>query len=151
MFKFLSTLLAAFALLSGTAMAQHVEKMVINKDGEILIIESRDNNSAFPAVVAAIEKAGYARRQTVDMAPGTKMDTWCRVDVYMERQVIGECYTPQIGYRLSVSDQLSWTLQEFKGDYSGVATMIARIRNDHRRATKALSQGQTKVLFVPTF
>lgn len=136
MFKTFS--IAALALVSATAMAQHVEKMVINKDGEILIIESRDNNQAFPAVVAAIEKAGYARRQTVDMAPGTKMDTWCRVEVYMERQVIGECYTPRIGHRLSVSDQLSWTQQEFKGDYSSVPAMIAKIRAEHRRASATL-------------
>lgn len=136
MFKFVS--IATIALLSTAAMAQHVEKTVINKDGELLIIESRDSNPAFPAVVAAIEKAGYARRQTVDMAPGTKMDTWCRVDVYMERQIIGECYTPRMGHRLSVSDELNWTQQEFKGDYSGVVTMIAKIRGEHRRASATL-------------
>jgi uncharacterized protein YdeI (BOF family) len=136
MFKSLS--IAAIALLSTAAIAQHVEKMVINKDGEILIIESRDNNTAFPAVVAAIEKAGYARRQTVDMAPGTKMDTWCKVDVYLARQIIGECYTPRMGHGVSVRDHLEWSQHSFKGDYSGVPTMIAKIRDEHRRASTTL-------------
>lgn len=139
--------ITTLALLSATTVAQPVaihfgfSQTYINNEGEYLIVESRDtadSNQAFPAVVAAIEKAGYRRNLTGRIAPGSKTDTWCKVDVYMQRQILGECYTPQMGHGISVRNHLAWTQQEFKADYSGVPTMIAKIRDEHRRASAAL-------------
>lgn len=137
-----ATFLAA-AILSTAAMAQTAsqQQSFVNKDGEYLFVESRDtadSNQAFPAVVAAIEKAGYRRATSGNIEPGTKTDTWCKVDVYMQRQILGECYAPQMGHGLSVRNHLAWTQQDFKADYSGVPTMIAKIRDEHRRASTVL-------------
>jgi hypothetical protein len=112
---------------------------LLNKDGEVVFVESRENNTAFPAVVAVIEKAGYRRSTSGDMEPGTKTDTWCRVDVYLARQILGECYTPQMGHGIAVRNHLTWSQHSFKGDYSAVPAMVAQIRDEHRRASAALS------------
>lgn len=146
MFKFVS--IVVLALLSGTVIAQPVQQSFVNKDGEYLLIESRESNSAFPAVVAAIEKAGYRPNTSGNIEPGTKTDTWCKVNVYQERQILGECYTPQAGRSLSVRNHLTWTKDEFKGDYSAVPAMITKIRAEHRRASQALNP---PILIVPTF
>ncbi|MGB4943166.1 MAG: hypothetical protein WBO92_03585, partial [Candidatus Moraniibacteriota bacterium] len=93
----------------------------LNKDGEIVFVESRENNTAFPAVVAALEGAGYRQINPgygVFLKPGAKTDTWCRVDVYLARQILGECYTPQMGHGITVRNHLAWSQHSFKGDYS---------------------------------
>ena len=140
MFKSLS--IAALALLSATAMAQHVERSFTNDSGEQLFVESRDNNTAFSAVVAAIEKAGYRQVNPGGygkfISPDAKYDTWCKVDVYLARQILGECYTPQLGHGVTVRDSLTWSQHSFKGDYTGVAPMITKIRDEHRHASAAL-------------
>lgn len=144
MFKFVS--IAAAVLLSTAAVAQTTpqHQFFVNDEDEYLFVESRDtadSNQAFPAVVADIEKAGYREIKAgygVFLKPGAKTDTWCKVDVYMKRQILGECYTPRMAHGLSVHDHLAWTEQEFKADYSGVAPMIAKIRAEHRRASTAL-------------
>ncbi|MDP3957387.1 MAG: hypothetical protein Q8Q10_02705 [bacterium] len=130
--KFLLT--AAALAFASVANAQSVAQTFQNKEGEIVFVESRDNNKAFPAVVAVIEKAGYSRRTTSDIPPGTKTDTWCKVDVYRERQILGECYTPQMGHSLSVRNHVTTST----GDYSQVPTMVAQIRDEHRRASAFL-------------
>jgi hypothetical protein len=152
--KFFSTLAASLmfvgfsvnaADLGGTATANAsvpgipLSQTFLNKDGEVVFVESRENNTAFPAVVAVIEKAGYRRSTSGDMEPGTKTDTWCRVDVYLARQILGECYTPQMGHGIAVRNHLTWSQHSFKGDYSAVPAMVAQIRDEHRRASAALS------------
>lgn len=139
MFK--SLFIAALAIISASALAQPVQQFFVNNDGEYLVVESRDNNTAFPAVVAAIKKAGYRLNTSDGIKPGTKTDTWCKVDVYQARQILGECYTPYrpgIAREVLVRDRLTWSQHSFQGDYSGVAPMIAKIRDEHRRASAVL-------------
>lgn len=133
--KSLSALAIALASVAFGAGAQGMVSYAYQKDGEVVYLESRDNSIFLPKVAAVLEKAGYARRATSTLPPGTKTDTWCKVDVYMERQILGECYTPQMGHGISVRSHLAWTRKEFKGDYSGVPTMVAQLREEHRRAS----------------
>lgn len=126
-----------------TAATQSLHQSFTNNAGEYLYIESRDtgdSNKAFPAVVAAVEKAGYTRNPPSNgrLPQQFNSDTWCKVDVYTARQILSECYTPQMGHSVAVRNHLVWTEQEFKGDYSGLPTMIAQIRDEHRRASAAL-------------
>lgn len=142
--KFLLTA-AAFAALSAASVAnaQSAAQSYLSKDGEYLYVETRDMskvNKAFPAVVAVIEKAGYTRDTSGNIAPGTKTDTWCKVDVYHERQILGECYTPQMGHGLSVRNHVT----TFTGDYSQVPMMVAQIRDEHRRASAFLGMSVTR-------
>lgn len=133
--KSLSALAIALASVAFGASAQGMVSYAYQKDGELVLLESRNNSIFLPKVAAVLEKAGYARLPTSTLPPGTKTDTWCKVDVYMERQILGECYTPQMGHGISVRSHLAWTREEFKGDYSGVPTMVAQLREEHRRAS----------------
>ncbi len=127
---------AAFSVHAGLGRINPEEQAFRNNDGEYLIVKSNGNIDAYVAVTTAIIKAGYYTTSGIE--PGTKTDTWCKVNVYQERQILGECYTPRMGFGISVRDDLAWTREQFKGDYSGVVTMIAKIRNEHRRASAFL-------------
>ncbi len=156
MVKFFSALVAAllafvaFGANAGLGRVNPDEQAFV-KDGEYLTIKSYGNTEAYSAVVEAILRASYRTTSNNELEPGTKTDTWCRVDVYRDRQILGECYTPHMGRGVAVRDHLVWTEQEFKSDYSGVPAMVTKIRDDHRRATRVLNQKPAQVLFVPTF
>ncbi len=139
---FLPVAALAIASAASVANAQSVAQTYRSPNGEYVFVETRDMTkvqNAFPAVVAVIEKAGYTRQTTSDIPPGTKTDTWCKVDVYHEREILGECYTPHQGHGVSIRNHLGWTQQQFKGDYSQVPTMVAQIRDEHRRASTFLN------------
>jgi hypothetical protein len=131
--KFLSTLIAALMFAAFGASAQAVN-ITLTKNGEYVIVESRDNNKVFPAVVAAFEKVGYSRHTTSDIPPGTKTDTWCKVNVYQERQILGECYTPQMGFGVSVRNILAYTTK----DYKDIPFALTTLRFQHRLASRHL-------------
>ena len=142
MLKFFSITAATIALviLSVPALAEPASQHFVNNNGEYLSILSRDskNNKTFLAVIAAIEKAGYHRNVSGYMEASKKGDSWCRVDLYRERQILGECYTPRMGPGITIHNHLGWTQEELKSDYSDVPAMVARLRDDYRRASAVL-------------
>lgn len=107
-----------------------------NKDGDYVYVESADSSDApMYVVVAVLEKTGYNRQKdALDIPSGAKLDTWCKVQVQSEHEIIGECYTPHQGQGVAVRDHVV----TFNNDYSKVPDMIAQLRDKHRRASALL-------------
>lgn len=127
--------LAALVIAISSANAQSIAQTFQNKNGETILVESHNNSGkAFPAVIVAIEKAGYRRSTSGYIEPGAKTDTWCKVDVYRKREIFGVCYTPHQEHGLVIHDRVVI----FNGDYSEVPLMVAEIRDKHRRASTLL-------------
>lgn len=135
----------AFGANAGLGRINPEEQAFRNNNGEYLTIKSNGNAEAYSAVISAIEKSGYYATSN-DTVAGTRIDRWCKVDIiYRDWKILGECYTPHIWRGVAVRDYLDWS------HHSEVTQMVAKLRDNHQRATKALNKGQTKVLFVPTY
>ncbi len=140
MSTFFPAIVAALLFATFGANAQGFVSYAYQKEGEVVYLESDYNSIFLPKVAIVLEQAGYKRFPTSEVPPGTNSDVHCKVNVFLERAIIGECYTPRwhsLGV-LVLRDRLVWTEQEFKGDYSGVPVMIARTRDLHRRASAIL-------------
>ena len=158
MVKFFSALVAA--LLSFTAISAHaglgrlnLEQQVFrDNEGEPLIINNLNgDDEAHSAVTDTMLRSGYRMVDRI-IEPGTKMDTWCKIDIHVAYQILVACYTPaSLDHRITVSKYMTRTQEQFKDGYADVPALVSELRAMHRRAAAALSQRPAQVLFVPTF
>lgn len=96
--------------------------------------ESLAQNSAFKALVGALQGAGYAL--VTELAdPVHQVKTWCRAIADLQ-EVLGECYSPHQGHGVTLKDSVKTVSSE---DFSKVLPMIERLRQEHGDATAMLS------------
>lgn len=107
------------------------------KNGEYLYVESEQSTTAFPKVVTVFEETGWRRQASGYLPSNTKTDTWCKVKVNNEREILGECYTPRQGHGLSVGRSLAVRdhVVTFSADYSRIPDMMNELSREHRRAS----------------
>lgn len=155
MTKFFPTIIAA--LLSLVTFGAHAAEENVRQflGGERYVIVATNFKADSAAlkilndVAEALIRAGYKPRDETKSLSVGDQSTWCMVDIKptITDRVYCKCYSRTEYPGLIVQD-LVWTTG---GVYNNVAPTLARLHEQHQRATKALNQGPTKVLFVPTF
>lgn len=155
MSKFLSILVAALlsCIAFNTQAAEENVRQFLDKEKYVVVATHFNAGSAalkiLNDVAEALIRAGYKPRDETKSLSVGDQNTWCMVDIKptITDRVYCRCYSRNEYPGLIVQD-LVWTTGDV---YNNVAPTLARLYEQHQRATKALSQGQTKVLFVPTF
>lgn len=127
--------LVTAALLASVSPVNASNVSLSDNDRDYVYVESPDSGDApMYDVVAIIERAGYHRVASSVIPPKTRTDTWCRVSVHNEREILVECYTPHQGYGITIRDHVV----TFNGDYSGVPDKVKQLRDEHRRVSAYL-------------